>query len=363
MVSVRKTIRCKLNKPTKLKVSMISIELDRINELMQFQSAGIEYSDLYLNLKKKVNSGNLHEAERKLKKYRYKSMPLIIRKDLIKIKKTANKLSKYWIRIPVKAKRGGIWLPISSQPFDFENYEICESKLYKKKDDWFVNINIRKDVELSNTYTSTLSVDLGEKYMGCSVNSSDASLKPTFYGKEVRGIRRKYSYIRKQLQKKGLLKELKRLGDIEQRKVTDTLNKISSRIVKEALTSNSLIVLGDLKGIRNSAKGKGKRFNRIVSNMPYYQLTQMIEYKANWEGIKVLKIPEAYTSKTCSKCGSRNTLRQKQSLFHCKDCSFSLNADVNGSRNILNRSNEYILSDRVSVNIPKTNPELEAHLL
>ena len=343
---------------------MISSELDRINELMQFQSVGLEYSDLYLNLKKKVNSGNLHEAERKLKKYKHSCMPLIIRKDLIKVKKTSNKLSKYWIRIPVKAKRGGIWLPISSQPFDFESYEICESKIYRKGKDWFVNITVQKDIELSDTYTSTLAIDLGEKYMGCSVNSSDTSLKPTFYGKEVRGIRRKYSYIRNKLQKKGLIKEVKRLGNIEKRKVTDTLNKISSRIVKEALTSNSLIVLGDLKGIRNYAKGKGRRFNRIVSNMPYYQLTSMIEHKANWNGVRVLKIPEAYTSKTCSKCGSRNTSRQKQSLFKCKDCGFSLNADLNGSRNILKRSNEYILSDGVSVNMPKTELiNSEAYLL
>lgn len=43
------------------------------------------------------------------------------------------------------------------------------------------------------------------------------------------------------------------------------------------------MVLGDLKGIRNRARGR--RMNRIVSNMPYYCLTQMIIYKSLWENI------------------------------------------------------------------------------
>ncbi len=63
-----------------------------------------------------------------------------------------------------------------------------------------------------------------------------------------------------------------------------------------ALTSNSTIVVGDLKGIRSSAKGKGRKFNRIVSNMSYLELTQMLEHKANWEGIRVIKVNERGTS-------------------------------------------------------------------
>jgi transposase len=34
---------------------------------------------------------------------------------------------------------------------------------------------------------------------------------------------------------------------------------------------------------------------RIVGNMPYFKLTQCIEYKANWLGIKAIKINERGT--------------------------------------------------------------------
>jgi IS605 OrfB family transposase len=230
---------------------------------------------------------------------------------------------------------------IKHQPFNFENYKICESKLYRKKNDWFVNITVQKDVELLKTYDSILAIDIGEKVMATMVSS--ANMRPTFYGREIRGIRRHYSYLRKQLGRKKLLGKIKSISDKEGRKVSDTLNKISNEIVSEAVANRSVIVLGDLKGIRNSAKGKGKRFNRIVSNMPYYQLTQMIEQKATWSGIPVMYVSEAYTSKTCSKCSSRDTSRNHQSNFKCNSCGYQVNADFNGSKNILKRFGEYIL--------------------
>ena len=346
MACVKKTIKCKIIKPTELKLKQLDKEYNYLQELLQLESKGVEFLPIYQSTNKKVYSANIQQALRFYKKILpNKEYPITIRKDLIKVKKTNNKLSEYWVKIPTKQRRGGLNLAIKSQPFKFEDYEICESKLFKKKDDWFINITVQKEVELNNTYTSTLAVDLGEKVIATTVLSSKSI--PIFYGREVRGIRKKYAYIRKQLGKKKLLKEIKRLGQKEQRKVTDILNKISSDIVRVAQASNALIVLGDLKGIRKSAKGKGKRLNRIINNIPFYQLTQMIEHKANWNGLKVIKVDEAYTSKTCSKCGSLNTTRNNQANFKCKDCGYQVNADFNGAKNILKRSFGYMLKDRV----------------
>jgi IS605 OrfB family transposase len=48
-----------------------------------------------------------------------------------------------------------------------------------------------------------------------------------------------------------------------------------------AIKNNSIIVIGDLTGIRDSAKTKGRRINRILTNMPFYKLTELRTYKAN----------------------------------------------------------------------------------
>ena len=354
MVTVKKTIRCKIINPTKIKDQQLTKEYNHLQTFLQLERLALDFLPIYNTIKKNLHSANAQQVLRFYKTIKEDvKYPISIRNDQITIKKTTNKLSEYWVKIPIKQRRGGIKLAIKSQPFDFENYKICESKLYKSKNKWFINIVVQKEIQLNNAYSSILALDLGEKYMCCSVDSK--TKKPIFYGKEVRGIRRKYAYIRKQLGKKKLLKVIKRIGQKEQRIISDHLHNISNDIVNLAVTNSiSTIALGDLKGIRNGAKNKGRRFNRIVSNMPFFQLTEMITYKANWKGINVIKISEAYTSKTCSKCGSRNTVRTNQANFKCKECNYQINADFNGAINILNRSLGYMLKDGASLTMPKT---------
>jgi putative transposase len=92
--------------------------------------------------------------------------------------------------------------------------------------------------------------------------------------------------------------------------------------------------------------------NRIVGNMPYLKLTQYITYKANWEGIAVIKINERGTSHSCSRCGAKGT-RPYQGLFKCKSCGYQANADFNGVSNIHKRSLDYMSNDGVLLE-PKT---------
>jgi len=71
----------------------------------------------------------------------------------------------------------------------------------------------------------------------------------------------------------------------------------------------------------------------IASAMPD---CENIEYKAQAKGIRVVYVDARYTSQKCSRCGyiSRSN-RIDQSHFVCKHCGFSLNADLNASRNIV----------------------------
>lgn len=151
--------------------------------------------------------------------------------------------------------------------------------------------------------------------------------------------------MRKKLGEKKLLNVIKRIGNKEQRIVDDKLHKISRQLVNLAKENNSCILLGDLSGIRN--KKKGKRLNRIISNMPFYKLKQFITYKANWEGIPVLETKEWYSSSTCNKCGSDNTKRPYQGLFVCNSCGYQVNADYNGSLNLGKRLLKHVFDDGV----------------
>lgn len=163
---------------------------------------------------------------------------------------------------------------------------------------------------------------------------------PRFHGKELREARAHFYRLRKELQKKRAYGAVKRIGHHERRTADAILHKVSRQIVDEADRNNSLIVIGNLKGIRKN--GKGRSFNRRLSGFPFYRLHQFLRYKAGWLGIPLLTISEAYTSQICHNCGSRDL--RVGGRFTCINCRHEYNADYNGAYNIMKRGIGHALS-------------------
>jgi putative transposase len=326
---VSKTLKCKVFNPTEKKLNLLNQEYSNFQIYVRsgkdFGIYSLTKSTFDFKYKNKVRN----------KKH---SMPLSYQSTKFKI--TNHKLTPYWFRVPVKGKRGGIWLPITPhENIDF-SWEIREAKLFKRNKNFWVYITIRKEVELKTSYSSVLALDIGEKVIAAAVLSSVH--KPIFLGREVRGIRRHHAWLRKRLQERKLFKKLKEMRGKERRRVELVLHEVSKYIVELAEKNDSVIVMGDLKGIRKS--GKGKRFNRIINSFPFNRLSFFIEYKAHLKGIAVVKVREDYTSKTCSKCGEEGK-RVNQGLFKCPYCGYQANADFNGAMNILKRSLQHICGD------------------
>jgi IS605 OrfB family transposase len=170
------------------------------------------------------------------------------------------------------------------------------------------------------------------------VSTNTANTRPNFYGKTLRRIRGFNFHLRRKLGQKKTFYKIKALKDREFLQVNHELHRISKQIVDEAQRTNAVIVVGKLKGIRQRVKA-GRRIRRLMNNFPYYRLVQYIRYKAEWIGIRVLEVSEAYTSQTCHNCHVRDkNARKTQGLFQCDNCGVKMNADYNGSRNILQRA-------------------------
>ncbi|MCQ5374371.1 MAG: RNA-guided endonuclease TnpB family protein [Candidatus Methanomethylicia archaeon] len=256
--------------------------------------------------------------------------------------------------------RGGIRVPVKPHK-EFPNGKLCESKIVRKKDRYVAMLTFEFSPPPMRRCSSILAVDLGERFVATAVLWRKGVVKAQFLGREIRGIRRHYAWLRRRLQEKGLTQVVKRIGSKERRVVDAILHRVSKRIVSLALAANSYIVLGDLTGIRRRTKGKGKRLNRIISSMPYYRLTKMIEYKTTLVGIPVITTSEAYTSKTCHICGCEGK-RKTQGLFICPHCG-EYNADLNGAINItkkFERSLGYMPLDGVACEPALNQPTLEA---
>ena len=335
-LKVKKTIRAKIVYLTKVKQRLLEEEYLNLQRFLHG-----EKTELY--------SANKQQAKRFYRKVKpSKEYPLSIRKDLLKVEKRDTKIAEYWARVPVKGRRGGVWVAIKSHCPIEPHMEICESKLLKRNGDFYLNIVVQKEVELRTGCDGILAVDMGIHNVAVTVNSK--TKKACFYGKKLRAVRRHYFHLRRRLPNR---KAVKKVGKHEKRIVNHELHKISKAIVQEAVRTNSRIVLGNLKGIRKNSNGKGRRFNRKLSSFPHHKLMNYVGYKAAWLGIPVVTISEAYTSQACSICGGMGT--RHNGLFKCF-CGAELNADYNGAKNIMKRALGLTSSAGATVNLPRTDP-------
>ena len=63
-----------------------------------------------------------------------------------------------------------------------------------------------------------------------------------------------------------------------------------------------------------------------------------------------MTISPEYTSQTCSKCGELGV--RNKGFFHCNNCSYSCNSDLNASYNFLQRAKPLVNALGLNVNQP-----------
>jgi putative transposase len=94
---------------------------------------------------------------------------------------------------------------------------------------------------------------------------------------------------------------------------------------------------GTVEAPGRNVKAKAK-LNLAILSQGWSLFAHMLKYKAEEAGGTVLEVPAAYTSQTCSACGTVDAAsRRTQSVFCCVVCGHTENADVNAAKNILSK--------------------------
>jgi putative transposase len=341
MPLVKKTYHCKVIRLTNTKQMALQQEYDNLQHYLQTREDRGWYSS------NRQKADRFYKVIKKTAKY-----PLSIRNDLIRLEHDPSNIAEYWVRVPVKLVKDDSWIGLI-KPYEPipKDAKICECKLYKRDNIWFLDVVVQGDIPAKTDYQNVIviALDMGIKDIATSVEL--ATNRTVFYGKDLNHVRGWYFWLRRQLGLKKAIDTIKKIGDHEKRIANDIIHKVTREIVNRAIGTDSLIVLGELKGLRNQEKKKrkrGRKFNRKLSGFPYFKFTEYLIYKAALAGIKVIKIFEDWTSQTCRKCNQLGT-RRTQGLFMCKTCG-----EENASFNIAYRALGYISKVGVTVNIPIT---------
>lgn len=156
-----------------------------------------------------------------------------------------------------------------------------------------------------------------------------------FSSKKLNEYREKQQRVRSSLQRKGTKgskKVLKRLSGKERTTATIINHTISKQIVQLAKSEGKGIAIEDLRGIRFSANKKGKKLRGRIGRWGFGQLRRFLSYKCLLNGVKLIVVPPAFTSKTCNNCFHIGSRQGKK--FTCTNCNSVFDADENAAKNI-----------------------------
>src|SRR5215467_2214297 len=197
--------------------------------------------------------------------------------------------------------------------------KVCESKLYKKDNNcWYLDVIVEKDIPEKLHYQNVIGIDMGIRHIATYVELANGLTK--FCGKDLNRVRGHYFWLRRKLGIKKAIDTMKKIGCHEKRIANDIIHNISRDIVNQAIKTNAIIVLGDIKHLRRR--------------------------KQNTRGRK------------CYQKGARKI----QGLFTCVTCGEE-NADRNAAFNIAYRALGNISKVGATVNTLRTFPSVDRNAM
>ena len=187
---------------------------------------------------------------------------------------------------------------------------------------WYLNIVVKVQAK-DNQATTSVGIDLGLKE--AAVASNGERIEGRFYRKLEMDLA-----IAQRAHKKRRVKAI-HAKIANQRK--DALHKFSTAMVQQ----NAAIFVGDVV----SSKLVKTKMAKSTLDAGWAMLKTMLEYKSHQAGVVFMEVNEAYSTQTCSCCGSipASSPKGRAGLgireWRCSDCGTNHDRDVNAARNIL----------------------------
>ena len=209
-------------------------------------------------------------------------------------------------------------------------YRFCDPLLFEKNGEIWICLTF--DIpEILSQKKLALGIDLG-----CRVNAA-TSEGNLYIDKKFNGEKRKLRFNKRKLQSKSkdsksAKRHLKKLKRKEANKNKNFSHHLANKLIKD--TKADTLVLENLKSLKVK-KNKYENKNRI-SQVPIYQLKQILTYKALLNEKTVIEVSPAWTSQIDHVSGKKEGER-KGRRFYTKSGKI-YDSDINGAINIGLRS-------------------------
>lgn len=258
-------------------------------------------------------------------------------------RRIAKKLKLRW-RVSGGAKKSLGWLPFKQEAIRYKNgqlryagkffgiwdsYDLSKYELRSgnfsqdSRGRWYANICV-KAKKVQSAATTSIGIDLGLKDFAALSDGTKI---------ESQNVYRKAKNDLAVAQRANKARQVKAIHEKIKNRRKDFLHKLSTNLVRQ----HGAIFVGNV-----NASGLAKtNMAKSVLDAGWSSFRAMLRYKCDHAGVLFEEVNEAYSTVTCSACGSRSGPSGLKDLrirgWSCSDCGAVHDRDTNAAINILAR--------------------------
>ena len=215
----------------------------------------------------------------------------------------------------------------------YEFSKVAGFTISRENNKYYISFTFYCDIESKET-DGAVGIDLGIKdFVICSDGTVYENKR--FLEKSLRKLKIQQRRLsKKQKGSKNREKARLKVNKIH-KKVKNQRNDYQHKVSRE-LADNFRVICLETLNVKNMVKNK--KLSKAISDVSWSSFITKLEYKIAENQGKIVKISPFYpSSKTCSNCGCvKDKLLLSERTYHCSECGFTIDRDLNASINILN---------------------------
>ncbi|MFZ8854459.1 MAG: transposase, partial [Armatimonadota bacterium] len=126
--------------------------------------------------------------------------------------------------------------------------------------------------------------------------------------------------------------------EVAKNMIAEAVNTFINFIKGDNVDSRLWLAIEQIKNLNLSPAFQDRKSRWRQRRWAYRLLLEMLRYKAEWEGIRVIEVNPAHTSQICPRCGKKDGKARQGNRFCCTECKFQHNADFVAAYNIAVRA-------------------------
>ncbi len=196
---------------------------------------------------------------------------------------------------------------------------------------WYASFSHEVEEELLPPTGEATGIDVGiEKFAALSDGTYIDN--PRFFRKEEKALAKAQRKLARQKKGSKARRKAKKIVRCVHERIANRRHNFVHQATRKLVTTFDFIAVEKLK-VQNM---QGNHcLAKSIADASWSMFRQVLTYKAENAGRKIVEVNPAYTSQDCSGCGHRAKKTLKERWHFCPICGLSLDRDVNAAVNIL----------------------------